>query len=347
MNGKYVIPDDLFITSEILLKQIDIVRPVIEKTMPTHSSAIDSSTLDVTSKPTSVDVDLTKTKSPIKLNPSATPFDPAKKKIKLDDVHSFFTAKTSQTPSKPVASPSVIKPATPSTSQNNTKPQPAVGVQHKIEDYIQVVVPRGQMAKKLKKAHPYNIFMTAITSSPATHHEPLSVTFQELLDDSLGELESSLQINFMVDVGWLVAHYYFSGYDRKPMLILYGNDTPELRLISTKRPNVQTVKIEMNGAFGIHHTKMMIFCYKDKSVRIVVSTANLYEDDWHNRTQGLWISPKCPQLPVDSDTDAGDSQTGFKYSLLSYLTNYKLVKLQPYITQVRQCDFSDVKYGMF
>lgn len=357
VNGKYDIPDDLFVTSEILLEQIALVEQVIGKTTQSEPPVKPTNI----PKPTTV-AHPTNPPSPIKmspklsaipspkthpgsspnpirkLNPSATAFDPATKKIKLGDVNSFFTMNTQQsTPKLPVA-PAAVQPATPSTS----KPKPAA--QHKIEDYIQVVVPRGQMAKKLEKAHPYNMFMTAITSSPATHHEPLSVTFQELLDDSLGDIESSLQINFMIDVGWLVAHYYFSGNDRKPMLILYGQDSPELQIISKKRPNVQAIKIEMNGAFGIHHTKMMIFCYRDKSVRVVVSTANLYEEDWHNRTQGLWISPRCPQLPEDSDTDAGDSFTGFKWSLLNYLSNYKVVKLQPYIGLVRQCDFSAVKY---
>lgn len=33
----------------------------------------------------------------------------------------------------------------------------------------------------------------------------------ELLDDSLGELECSLQINFMIDISWLLGNYYFSG----------------------------------------------------------------------------------------------------------------------------------------
>ena len=46
--------------------------------------------------------------------------------------------------------------------------------------------------------------------------------------------------------------------------------------------------------YGTHHTKLMILVYKDNSVRIVVSTANLVPSDWQNRTQGLWVSPKCP-----------------------------------------------------
>lgn len=47
-----------------------------------------------------------------------------------------------------------------------------------IHDYISVVLPKGNMAEKLKNAAPYNFFLTTITSSPATHHEPLSVTLQ-------------------------------------------------------------------------------------------------------------------------------------------------------------------------
>ena len=51
----------------------------------------------------------------------------------------------------------------------------------------------------------------------------------------------------------------------------------------------------------------MVLVYSDDSVRIVVSTANLVPSDWENRTQGLWVSPKCPaspegQTPKDSVT---------------------------------------------
>lgn len=93
--------------------------------------------------------------------------------------------------------------------------------------------------------------------------------------------------------------------------------------------------------------KMMVFCYTDNSVRVVVSTANLYEDDWHNRTQGLWISDKCPELPEGSDTSAGESPTGFKDSILRYLIEYKNPILQRYIVKIRKCDFSSVKYVEF
>lgn len=86
-------------------------------------------------------------------------------------------------------------------------------VERKIEDYIDVVYPKGEAIKKYEASHPYNFFLTAIVDSPATHKEALSITMQEILDKSLGDLESSVQINFMVDIGWLLAHYYFAGHE--------------------------------------------------------------------------------------------------------------------------------------
>lgn len=147
----------------------------------------------------------------------------------------------------------------------------------------------------------------------------------------------------MVDIGWLLGYYYFAGVANKPLLILHGDETPELKNISSKRPNVTAIKINMSGPFGIHHTKMMIFGYKDNSMRVVVSTANLYEDDWHNRSEGIWISPKCYSLPDNANTIIGESPTGFRDSLLKYLIAYNLVHLRPWIARIRKTDFSEIK----
>lgn len=42
--------------------------------------------------------------------------------------------------------------------------------------------------------------------------------FADILDPSLGDLESSLQINFMVEFGWLAAQYHIS--DQRLVLLL-------------------------------------------------------------------------------------------------------------------------------
>ncbi|XP_016955047.1 probable tyrosyl-DNA phosphodiesterase [Drosophila biarmipes] len=211
-----------------------------------------------------------------------------------------------------------------------------------IRDYIPVVVEKGGMAKKLERAAPYNMFLTAITDSKPTHSEPLSITLQEILDESLGEIESTVQINFMVDIGWLLGHYYFAGILDKPLLVLYGDESPELLSISKLKPQVTAIRVRMPTPFATSHTKMMFLGYSDGSMRVVISTANLYEDDWHNRTQGLWISPKLPALPEDADTGAGESQTGFKQDLMLYLVEYKISQLQPWIARIRKSDFSAI-----
>lgn len=209
-------------------------------------------------------------------------------------------------------------------------------------DYFKISIKPGQMAEKLSKAHPYNIFLTTITACKPTHSEPLSTSFLELLDPSLGELESSVHINFMVDINWLLSNYFLADQEYKPMLILYGDDNEELRSIGKTQPHISTVRVNMSGPFSTHHSKLSIFCYKNGSSRIVVSTANLYLDDWHNRTQGLWISPLLPPLPEDADTAAGESKTCFKDDFVRYLVSYSIAKLQPYIARLRRTDFSAV-----
>lgn len=220
--------------------------------------------------------------------------------------------------------------------------RPMVPPTRRPEAFLKVVAPKGKMAEKHAKSAPYYLFYTTITSARETHNQPLSITFQEILDISLGELRSSLQINFMVEAGWLLAQYYFAGYSAKRLTILYGEECDDLVEMSVKKPNVDAHYVEMQTPFGKHHTKMMILCYEDGSLRVVVSTANLYYDDWENRTQGLWMSPRCPELPETSTALDGDSPTGFKRSLLQYLLHYEKPEIGCYVERVERCDFSHI-----
>lgn len=199
-------------------------------------------------------------KSPNILKKEQSPSAPSL--ISKKPIQSTSTTSTSSSMKPSSSPPKKTLPST-STSSADTKPtgKPPPNQKRnfpKIEDVFKVVAPKGFMAKKLEKAAPYNIFFTTITASKPTHSEPLSVTFQELLDPSLGDLESSIQINFMVDIGFLMAHYIFSGNENKPMVILYGQDSDDLNRISTRYPEISAIKIQMNGAFGTHHTLVFI-----------------------------------------------------------------------------------------
>ncbi|XP_052860694.1 probable tyrosyl-DNA phosphodiesterase [Anopheles cruzii] len=329
------VPDSLNINKSVFEEQVRIVSNLFphlkeDTKNPTKQTKLEhtSAPLASSSKPRA---DITVSSAPIvteSKNPVESLF--AERRAKMQAARKESSTVVDQT-----------KDAPPAASDTGISLQRSLP--RDINAYFPVVAPSGRMAEKLAAAAPYNFFLTTITDSKPTHSEPLSVTFQELLDSSLGQLESSVQMNFMVDIGWLLAHYYFAGYENVPLLILYGDETPELKLVSKKKPNVTALKVELKTPFGVHHTKMGLYGYRDGSLRIVISTANLYEDDWHNRTQGLWISPRLPAVPENADTAYGESVTDFRANLLAYLEAYKLPQLQQWMARIRKTDFSDVK----
>ncbi|CAD1475223.1 unnamed protein product, partial [Heterotrigona itama] len=199
------------------------------------------------------------------------------------------------------------------------------------------VVQPGNFSLKYALSAPYHLFFTRIEKSKETYDQPTSITFPEILDISLGEIDKSLHINFVVDVGWLCLQYLLAG-QRTDMFILFGDRVDEEKLSL----NITMIPIFMPTKFGCHHTKVMILKYKDNGIRVVVSTANLYSDDWENRTQGVWISPHLPPLPESANPGDGESPTGFKKDLERYLNKYRVPVLTEWISVVRRADFSSV-----
>jgi tyrosyl-DNA phosphodiesterase 1 len=235
--------------------------------------------------------------------------------------------------------PKTMQATSPPPKQTTATEIPAIPA--KLKPFFPLVLPRHRMAEKLRLSAPYNMFLTAVTASPNTHNDPSFITFLDLLDPSLGELESSVQINFTVCIDWLFAQYTVAGVNKLPMVLLYGQEDEKLASVNQILPNIQAFMIKVPAAYGCHHAKVMLLFYKDKSMRVVVSTANLYRDDWHNRVQGLWVSEKLPAM--DSDPREGESVTNFRGDLVDFLENYKLPALKTYIDRVRTADFRSVK----
>lgn len=196
------------------------------------------------------------------------------------------------------------------------------------------------MAQKLENAAPYNYFLTKIASSPQTHTEPLSISFEEVLDPSLGELESSVQTTFCLDIEWLLEKYEKMGCKGTPLLVFWGFDQ-SLGDEEIVQENSH-VEMEFVKCVGIQHAKVMLLGYKDKSMRVVVSSANAYEVDWHNRAQGLWMSPRLAQMPHISNASDGESPTGFRNDLITFLSWFKSTKLETWINRIRMTDFSAI-----
>lgn len=110
-----------------------------------------------------------------------------------------------------------------------------------------------------------------------------------------------------------------------------------------KYSNVLGHFVKIKDIYGSHHSKMGMYLYSDKSLRLHIGTANLEEQDWNIYNQALWLSPSCPPLPTDAPDTAGESPTGFKKALIKYLNDYKITCLALWIKRVKRTDFSAVR----
>lgn len=63
------------------------------------------------------------------------------------------------------------------------------------------------VAEKIEASNPMRFFLSTVTSVPQTKDDSLSLSFADLFDPSLGNLKESVQFNFMVEFGWLLAQY--------------------------------------------------------------------------------------------------------------------------------------------
>lgn len=145
-TNQYNIPKELDNNAELILQQIKL----LEKLFPKDES-----------KPKK------KEENPQGSSSSSFPIE-KKQSLKVDSSRSCDKRSKSPQPSS----------STESESKRDSNLAKKQKITRNIKDYIPVVVEKGQMAKKLEAAAPYNFFLTAITDAKATHHEPLTITMQ-------------------------------------------------------------------------------------------------------------------------------------------------------------------------
>ncbi|XP_017775871.1 PREDICTED: probable tyrosyl-DNA phosphodiesterase [Nicrophorus vespilloides] len=207
-----------------------------------------------------------------------------------------------------------------------------------------VLKPIKTMKDKLELAEPYNIFYTKVPKAVQTLNAQNAISFPDLLCPSLGVLNCSMQINFMIDIQWLLQQYKVHSLEKKPLTVIYGYEFPQMEdFMKLYCKNVKYHRVQMKDPFGTHHSKIGLYLFEHGSLRVVVSTANLYYEDWNHYNQGLWVSPPCPKLRDDQPDYACCGPTNFKTSLLNYLKSYKLPIMEEWIAIVKRADFSKVK----
>ncbi|XP_065882346.1 tyrosyl-DNA phosphodiesterase 1-like [Dysidea avara] len=181
-------------------------------------------------------------------------------------------------------------------------------------------------------------YLTKVTGIEDTYNRPdFAIGIKDILSPSMGKLEASAQFNYMFDVPWLIEQYPATFRD-KPLLLVHGDQREalaKLRCEADPFPQVKLMQARLEIMYGTHHSKMMLLAYED-GLRVVIHTANLIARDWHQKSQGVWISRKFPNLSKDADT----VQTGFKTDLLDYLSAYQNKGLSEWIERIKQHDLS-------
>ncbi|XP_068238033.1 probable tyrosyl-DNA phosphodiesterase [Palaemon carinicauda] len=197
-------------------------------------------------------------------------------------------------------------------------------------------ISKRSFSTRLKASAPYNLFLNKTYSVKSTHEDPLALVFPDILNPKLGEIVESAQLNFMVDLTFLMDNYRACKVDKKPLLVMYG----QMEGNPNDYDKVTCTKVNLPFQYGTHHTKMMLLQYTN-GLRVVIHTANLVPDDWEEKTQGYWVSPLFPELGDDkSSLLDGESPTRFKRDLVEYILSYKAPDLTRWSHILKKYDFS-------
>ncbi|XP_058423515.1 tyrosyl-DNA phosphodiesterase 1 isoform X1 [Diceros bicornis minor] len=192
----------------------------------------------------------------------------------------------------------------------------------------------------LDKGNPFQFYLTRVSGiKPKYNCGALHI--KDILSPLFGTLISSAQFNYCFDVDWLVKQYPRE-FRKKPILLVHG-DKREAKadLYAQAKPyeNISLCQAKLDIAFGTHHTKMMLLLYEE-GLRVVIHTSNLIHADWHQKTQGIWVSPLYPRI-VHGTHSSGESTTHFKADLISYLMAYNAPPLKEWIDIIQEHDLSE------
>ncbi|XP_033639145.1 tyrosyl-DNA phosphodiesterase 1-like [Asterias rubens] len=192
------------------------------------------------------------------------------------------------------------------------------------------------------EASPLNFLLTKVTGIPEKHNNSQAVHISDILAPCMGELVASVQFNYIFDIPWLMKQYPAQSRS-KPLLIVHGEQRQSkvaLHEAAHPYPNIKLCQAKLDIMYGTHHTKMMLLLYTN-GMRVVIHTANIINQDWFQKTQGVWISPLFPK--TDSTSTSTDSPTLFQRDLAEYLTAYRSPSLQEWIGHIRSHDMSEAK----
>ncbi|KAI8391482.1 tyrosyl-DNA phosphodiesterase I [Radiomyces spectabilis] len=168
------------------------------------------------------------------------------------------------------------------------------------------------------------------------------------------DLEAMVQLNFTVDLSFLMSHVHPRVRNRIPITVIHGHKFPEsiqaIKTAAKQWPNIRLISPFLSNRFGTHHTKaMLLFFNKNgtKTAQVAIMTANMCRGDWEDMTQGIYLSPRCPlkedaPSPVPGTLINSDYGSPFERQLIEYLKTYS-PSLMDICATLRLYDWSQCK----
>ncbi|KAG9283992.1 hypothetical protein G9A89_005499 [Geosiphon pyriformis] len=181
------------------------------------------------------------------------------------------------------------------------------------------------------------IRLTAVSDLPDEENFDC-VTLRELL--STGDLDEMLQLNYMVELDFLMSCLASHQKTTLPTTIIHGlrEDKDMIKKRAEQYPNVKLHSANLPIAYGTHHSKAMLLFYSNQTLRVIICTANAIASDWGKKTQGVYMTPALPRKKMGRVIPAAP----FELDLLEYLSAYGGI-LKDFRKKVAQYDFSEVK----
>lgn len=182
-------------------------------------------------------------------------------------------------------------------------------------------------------------YLTPVTRISSTHNDR-ALGFDDFFAvEGENTIEEVLLMSYVVDLAWVatLAPHLLD----VPTVVLHGSE------VDSAFRNEKWVigKVDMGlERFGTHHSKIALIFYQT-GLRVVISTANFYADDFTYRTQGSFVQD-FPRKP--SHDSSQSSMTDFERDLTHYLERINISgraqqRLQVFLRRLQQFDFSSAE----
>jgi hypothetical protein len=171
----------------------------------------------------------------------------------------------------------------------------------------------------------------------ATSSNENCLSFADLFSyESGNDIEEVCLMNYMIDLEWIIDQVPHLLLCEK-LLCLHGSTLEDCY----QRDSWIVSKVDMGiERYGTHHSKIAIIFYK-QGMRLVITTANFYSEDFDYRTQGVYIQ----DFPLKTHSS---NATHFEIELIDYLSRVSAsTKAERRLEQIRrrieQYDFTSAQ----